>query len=78
MMQEFRRLKGVNMDDIDNKDNLPIHIILGVSEYIRIKTKHLLRIGTPGEPIAKYTAFGWTIMSDGKENGFNPMLLAKR
>ena len=30
-----------------------------------------------GEPIAEYTAFGWTIMSGGKEKGFNQMLLAR-
>ena len=77
MIQEFRHLKGVSMDDTDNKANLPIHMILGASEYTRIKTKHVLRIGEPGEPIAEYTAFGWTIMSGGKEKGFNQMLLAR-
>ena len=77
MIQEFRHLKGVSMDDTDNKANLPIHLILGASEYTRIKTKHVLRIGEPGEPIAEYVAFGWTIMSGGKEKGFNQMLLAR-
>ena len=52
-------------------------MILGASEYTRIKTKHVLRIGEPGEPIAEYAAFGWTIMSGGKEKGFNQMLLAR-
>ena len=42
MMKESRHLKGVNMDDTDNKANLPIHIILGASEYTRTKTKYLL------------------------------------
>ena len=71
MIQEFRHLKGVNMDDTDNKVNLPIHMILGACEYTRIKTKHVLRIGSSGEPIAEYLAFGWTIMPGGKEKGFN-------
>ena len=35
-------------------------MILGASEYTEIKTKHVLRIGGPEEPIAEYTAFGWT------------------
>ena len=66
------------MDDTNNKADLPIHIILGVSEYGRIKTKHvLLRIGTPGDPLVEYAAFGWAIMSGGKKKGFNQMLLAK-
>ena len=36
-----------------------------------------MRIGAPEEPIAEYTAFGWTIISGGKEKGFNQMLLAR-
>ena len=71
MIQEFSHLKGLNMDDTDNKANLPKHIILGTSEYIWIKTKHVLQIGAPGEPIAEHTTFGWTIMSGGKEKGFD-------
>ena len=77
MIQEFRHLKGVSMDDTDSKANLPIHMILGPSEYTRIKTKHVLQMGEAGEPIAEYTAFGWPIMSGGKEKGFNQMLLAR-
>ena len=77
MIQEFSHLRGVNMDDTDNKAILPIHIILGTSEYTRIKTKHVLRIGAPGEPIAEDTILGWTIMSSEKEKGFNQMLLAR-
>ena len=77
MIQEFKHLTGVCMDDTNNKANLPIHMILGVSEYARIKTKHVLRIGTPGEPIVECAAFGWAIMAGGKEEGFNQMLLAR-
>ena len=65
------------MDDTDNKANLTIYMILGASEYTRIKTKSVLRIGAPGEPIAEYTAVGWTIMSGGKEKRLNQMLLAR-
>ena len=54
-----------------------LYIRLWERECTRIKTKHVLRIGEPGEPIAEYTAFGWTIMSGGKEKGFNQMLLAR-
>ena len=39
------------MDGTDNKANLPIYMILGASEYTQIKTKHVLRIGEPGERI---------------------------
>ena len=69
MIQEFSHLKGVTMDDTDNKANLLIHMILGTSEYTRIKTKHVLRIGAPREPIADCTALGWTIMLGGEKKG---------
>ena len=49
------------------KANLPIHMILGVSEYARIKTKHVLRIGTPGELIVEYAAFGGQSWQVGKK-----------
>ena len=48
MIQEFRHLKGVSMDDTDSKANLPIHMILEPSEYTRIKTKHILQMGEAG------------------------------
>ena len=31
--------KGVQMNDIDAKSRLPIHLLLGPSEYTEIKTK---------------------------------------
>ena len=55
------------MDDKDSKPVLPIHLILGASEYSRIKTVTKPKIGNPGEPVAELTAFGWSMMSPGKE-----------
>ena len=39
MIQGFSHLKGVKMDDIDNKANLPIHMIQGMSKYTQAKEK---------------------------------------
>ena len=39
MISKYRHLQGVVMDDTDEKNQLPIHVILGGSEYSRIKTK---------------------------------------
>lgn len=44
-----------------------MHIILSVSEYVKISTETKPRIGHPGEPVAELTQFGWTVMSPGKE-----------
>ena len=65
------------MHDIDEKPELPVHLILGASEYARIKTETKPRIGLPGEPVAELTKFGWTVLSPGKEININEMLLTQ-
>ena len=65
------------MTDRDEKSNLPVHIILGTSEYACIKTPNKPPIGRPGEPIAELTKFGWTILSPGKEVDLNNMFLTQ-
>lgn len=70
-IKTFSYLTGVTMDDEDTKSELPIHLILGASEYSRTKTHTKPRIGKAGEPIAELTTLGWTMMSAGKEVGLN-------
>ena len=41
MIQEYSHLKGVHMDDTDDKGNLFVLMILGISKYTRIKTKQI-------------------------------------
>ena len=67
LTSKYRHLEGVMMDDNDKKSELPIHLILGASEYSRIKTETKPKIGEPNEPIAELTKLGWTLMSPGKE-----------
>ena len=66
-INQYPHLQGVFMNDGDKKPELPIHLILGASEYSRIKTDTKPRIGKAGEPVAELTSLGWTIMSAGKE-----------
>lgn len=77
MITKFPHLKGVIMDDVTNKPELPVHLILGTSEYVKIKTETSPRIGCPGEPVAEFTRFGWTIMSPGKEVDLTNMFLTQ-
>ena len=58
-IKKFSHLMGVTMDDEDTKPELPIHLILGASEYSRIKTHTKPKIGKAGEPIAELTTLGW-------------------
>ena len=45
----FPHPAGVTMDDEDTKPELPMHLILGASEYSRIKTQNKPKSGKAGE-----------------------------
>lgn len=65
------------IDDTDTKPELPIHVILGTSEYAKLKTKAAPRVGNPGEPVAELTSFGWTIMSPGAVTNLSSVFLTR-
>ena len=37
MIESYDQLKGIQMNEIDAKSELPIHVILGASDYVKIK-----------------------------------------
>ena len=63
----------MEIDDVHLKRELPVHLILGTSEYARIKTKTTPKMGKPGEPIAELTRFGLTLMSPVSESDLTKM-----
>ena len=67
IVQRFSHLKEVHMDDDDEKELLPVHLILGANDYAKIRTSESLRVGRSGEPVAEHTKFGWSIMSPGAD-----------
>ena len=67
ILRRYQHLNGVEMDDTDDKAELPIHLIIGASEYAKIKTETKPKLGKPGEPVGELTKFGWTIISPGSE-----------
>ena len=67
-IKQNAHLSGVQMDDLDCKEKLPIHLILRASEYAKLKTETAPKIGQVGKPIAELTRFGWTIISPGNEH----------
>ncbi len=78
LLEQYSHLQGVTMDEPDKKlDQLPIHLILGASEYARIKAEVKPRLGNPGEPVAELTSLGWTIKSPGKEADLSNIFLAQ-
>jgi hypothetical protein len=75
LLKNHPHLEGVQIDDVDVNPHLPVHVVLGASEYAAIKTKTAPRIGSSGQPIAEKTLLGWTIMSPGREVDTAPLLL---
>ena len=67
ILKRHPHLKGVYMDDYDEKDMLPVHIILGANDYAKIRTNEYLRVGQTGEPVAEHTRLGWSLMSPGED-----------
>ena len=58
IVSKHQHLRGVVIDDTATKDELPIHVILGASEYAKLKTNSAARVRDPGEPVAELTSFG--------------------
>ena len=76
-LEKYEHLKGVEMDDLDNKNIMPVNLILGASDYARIKTETAPRIGALNEPVAEKTKLGWTIISSGKEVDLTRMFMTQ-
>ena len=76
-LDKYEHLKGVEMDNLDNKNIMPVNLILGTSDYARIKTETAPRIGALNEPIAEKTKLEWTIISPGKEVDLTPMFMTQ-
>jgi hypothetical protein len=77
MTAPYPHLEPVVITDKDTKDQLPVHVILGVGDYARVKTNTKPLIGEIGEPIAELTRLGWFIMSPGTEVNKQTMLLTQ-
>ena len=58
IIQTYTHLQRVQMEESDNKEFLPVHVILGASEYVNMKTKKYIKVGQKGEPVTEYTTFG--------------------
>ena len=53
IIDQYKHLAGINMNDNDTKTELFIHMILGASDYARIKAREMPTVGSPGEPVAE-------------------------
>ena len=51
--------------------------MLGVGEYLKIKTKTMIKVGKQNEPIAEKTHPGWTVTSPGEDRDVTSMMLTR-
>ena len=77
LQNTYPHLRDITLNDYNSKSQLPIHVVLGVNEYTKIKTPERARIGLPGEPIAELTKLGWYIISPGKVNDIANILFSQ-
>ena len=77
LQNSYQYLKDIKINDHDKKRELPVHVMLGVNDYTRIKAQERQRVGLPGKPIAELTKLGWVILSPGKEKTSTNILFTK-
>ena len=77
IQNNYQYLRYITFNDYDTKSELPIHMILGTSDYTKIKTPERARIELSGEPIAELTKLGWYIVSFGGKNDIANILFSQ-
>ena len=68
MIETYDHLKGIKTNERDAKPELSIHVILGTSDFVKIKMQKCPRVGKINEPIVEQTKMGWFIMSPDRES----------
>ena len=76
IINKYNHLGGMQMLDTNIKNLLPIHIILGASDFAKIKMGTCPRVGQIGKPFAE-TKMGLTIMSPGRQSDIVSALFTK-
>lgn len=56
LVDNYSHLKGIQIEEFDTKEQLPVHVVLGSGEYARIKTETKPHIGRDGDPVAEKTS----------------------
>ena len=57
------------MEDSNTKARLPVHVIIGVNDFAKVRTSGHLRVRRRGDPVAERTRLRWTTVSSGTDLG---------
>ena len=74
ILEKYQHLNGVVFNDKDSKEQLPVHLILSVGEYARIKTSARQKVGVS---VVELTKFGWILVSPGQGVDLSQMFLTQ-
>ena len=77
LQNKYQHLKALEINDNDPKTVLPVHIILGVNDYTKIKTQERPRVGLEGKPVVELTKLGWVVVSPGNNSEVTNLLFSK-
>ena len=67
IIANYSHFEGINIQNNDEKECLPVHLVLRTKDHSKIRTATKPKVRHPGKPVAKLTKFGWMIMSSGEE-----------
>ena len=68
MIETYDPLKDIKINERDTKPEFLIDVILGASDYVKIKIQKCPKVGKINEPIANQNKLGWVIMSPGRKS----------
>ena len=68
ILKKYPYLKELHVNDTDEKEQLPVHIVLGASDFAKIKIEKSPQVGKIGEPFSELTEMGWVMMSPSRES----------
>ena len=54
----YVHLMDLQIIDNDPKNEILVHVILGISDYTKIKSQEQSKVGFPGEPLAEWQSLG--------------------
>ena len=62
LCEMYSHLEGVKVnEDPQNRDQIPVHVVLGASEYAAVKTQAAQKVGLPGQPTAEKILLRWLL-----------------
>ena len=77
LLEKYNHLKGAKLEDRNTRPEIPIHVVMGTSDYAMVKNTTAQKVGLLGQLIAERTLLKCTVMSPGSDEVDSSVLLTK-